>query len=135
MAGKIWTEGGLTVCQGVKIGGSMGAPLHWFKGCDNFTCSSRTSSVGRCDMSMASTGVGVLVGSFKMLHKEIGAAAVATVIQEKSTWCFGGNSNLESLQKINNQNGPCHCCLQETQSEKLSLELYSFRDEAQRGNG
>ncbi len=28
VAGKIWTEAGLTVCQGVKIGGSMGDPLH-----------------------------------------------------------------------------------------------------------
>ncbi len=70
VAGKIWTEAGLTVCQGVKIGGSMGDPLHWFKGCHNFTCSSRTSSVERGDMSMASTGVGVLVGSFKCNTKK-----------------------------------------------------------------
>jgi hypothetical protein len=30
-AGKIWTEGGETVCQGAETGGSTEDPLHCFK--------------------------------------------------------------------------------------------------------
>jgi NAD(P)H-nitrite reductase large subunit len=48
---------------------------------------------------------------------------------------FWGNSDFEFLQKIKTQNGSCHCRLQKTRSEQLSLELNGFYDEASREIG
>jgi hypothetical protein len=45
-----------------------------------------------------------------------------------------GNSDLEFSQKVNAQNGTCHCGLQEIGNKKFALELDSFLNETPRGD-